>query len=133
MEFIGDKIRKTLMLLDLKIIEANGQLKLANEEFEFNQRFKQSANQKKAIEAKVRVECYKVFINNLIEAKKDILKNLDTVLSVYEEKDRKIWIMHFIQHKSVNQMAEELQFSTSAVYKIIAKFKEEFSHNDREI
>lgn len=122
-QLIADKIRKTLLQIDLKLLEADAQCRVADEEFKLNQKIKKTLNQKKAMESKIKRECYKVYINNLKVAKSSILDNLNKVLSTYTPKYKQIWIMYFIEKRDIEEIRNTVNYSRENVNKIVYKLK----------
>lgn len=122
-QLIADKIRKTLLQIDLKLLEADAQCRVADEEFKLNQKIKKTLNQKKAMESKIKRECYKVYINNLKVAKSSILDNLNKVLSTYTPKYKQIWIMYFIEKRDIEEIRNVVNYSRENVNKIVYKLK----------
>lgn len=122
-QLIADKIRRTLLQIDLKLLEADAQCRVADEEFKLNQKIKKTLNQRKAMESKIKRECYKVYINNLKVAKSSILENLNKVLSTYTPKYKQIWIMYFIEKRDIEEIRNTVNYSRENVNKIISKLK----------
>lgn len=122
-QLIADKIRKTLLQIDLKLLEAEAQCRVADEEFKLNQKIKKTLNQKKAMESKIKRECYKVYIANLNDAKSNILEKLDKILSSYTPKHKLIWKMYFIEKRDIEEIRNVVNYSRENVNKIVYKLK----------
>jgi DNA-directed RNA polymerase specialized sigma subunit len=130
---IAEKIRKMLLNIDLKIVYAEGEKKVAIEDFRFNQKIDTSKNQQLAMQAKARKECYSIYINNLVETKRNINFQLDKILDKYLPERRKIWELYFLQNKSVKKIAEELNLEIKKVQEIIKKLNEDLGGNTVDI
>lgn len=119
----GDKIRKLLFNIDLNIVYAKGSEKLANENFKLNQKIKNPKNQKKAMQAKIEKECYKVYLRNLEDTKQEIEIELNKILNRYAPKYKTIWLMYFIQQSTIEEIAKATNYTIDNVNKIIKKLK----------
>lgn len=124
---IADKLRNLLLNINLRITYADGSARLASEDFKFHSKFDSAYHQRKAMECKINKECYKSYVQNLSRIKSEILKRLDSVLAQYTEKHRKIWIMYFIEKKSLDEIAVEVAYTRENINKIIQRFKTELA------
>lgn len=128
-QHIGDRIRKTLFELDLRIVQAEGEMRIAKEEFECNQKINTIRNQRLAMEAKMRRECYGTYIERLNSAKKSIYNNLDRVLSTYNARYKRIWVAYFIEKKTYDEIASEVSYTRDNVKKVVFRLKDELEKN----
>lgn len=125
---IADNIRKILLNCDLRIVYAEGELKLANEERKLHSKLGGKSHTRKALLAKARCETYKVFIETVKKIKGEISLGLDTVLSRYTPKYKKIWIMYFIEQASIDEICSAVAYSRSNINVIISKLKNDLNH-----
>ncbi len=125
---IAENIRKILLNCDLRLVYAEGELKLANEDFKLHSKLGGQANAKKALRAKARCETYKVFIKTVTKVKSEITLGLDAVLSRYTPKYKKIWIMYFIEQASIDEICSAVCYSRGNINVIIKKLKMDLDH-----
>lgn len=125
---IADSIRKLLLNCDLRLVYADGEQKIAQEDFKLYSKLSGNTNRRKALYAKARVETYKVFIKKITEIKGDITLNLDAVLSRYTPKYKKIWVMYFIEQASIDEICNAVAYSRGNVNVIIKKLKQDLNH-----
>ena len=122
---IGFKIRKLLLNIDLKIVYAEGARKVAIQDFNLNQKIQTTENQRKAMQAKIRRDCYAIYIQNLNDTKREIEVDLDKILSTYTPKHKEIWVMYFIKSMRLDDIARETNYTRENVCKIIHKLKDD--------
>lgn len=125
---IADNIRKILLNCDLRLVYADGELKLANEDFKLHSKVGGKAHTRKALLAKARGESYKVYIKNVNKIKGEITVGLDTVLDRYTPKYKKIWIMYFIEQSSIDDICSAVNYSRGNINVIIKKLKMDLCH-----
>lgn len=133
---IAEKLRKLLLNIDLKIVYAEGEMKVAEEDCRLNSKIDNSKNQQLAISAKARKECYRIYIANLVDTKQNIRLHLDKVLSKYLPTRKMIWEKYFLERKSIEKIANEVSYSVPNVKHIIkqlrADIEKEFSNEENE-
>ena len=127
-QIIADNIRKVLLNVDLRLVYAESERKLALEDFKLNSKLGGQANTKKALRAKARSECFKVYISNINKVKGEITVGLDAVLSRYTPKYKRIWVMYFLEQASIDDICSEVCYSRENVNKIIQKLKLDLCH-----
>lgn len=124
---IAEKIRKLLLNIDLKIVYAQGEKKVAEEDFRLNQKIRTNKNQQLAIKAKARKECYTIYLRNLADVKEKIKLDLEKVLSKYTPAHKRIWEMYFIERRSIDKIVQEVGYSRESVFRIVKKLKEDLT------
>ena len=125
---IAENIRKILLNCDLRIVYAEGEIKLAHEDFKLHSKEGGKANARKALRAKARCEAYKVYTKNVFKIKSEISLGLDTVLSRYTPKYKKIWQMYFIEQASIDEICSAVCYSRGNINVIIKKLKLDLDH-----
>lgn len=128
-QLIADNIRKILLNVDLRIVYAQGEIETAQADYELYSRLD---NQRKALTAKARIECYKVYIENILKVKNEVSFGLNEVLDRYTPKQKRIWIMYFIEKASIQEIATEANYVTRNVDKIIQQFKSDLNYYYKE-
>lgn len=124
---IAYKIRKMLLNCDLRLVYANGEKNIANEEYQCEIKLSGRRHTKRALKAKIRRDCYKIYIGNVQKIKQDILDGLNACLSKYSVKYKRIWLMYFLEQKSIDEISDEVGYSRDNVNKIIARLKDELA------
>ena len=122
-QLIAESIRKTLLNVDLRIVDAESKHKLAYEDFKLLSKLGGSANIKKALRSKSESEVYRIYIENISKIKGELTYALDRVLSRYTPKYKRIWTMYFLEKASLQEIATETNYTRIAIDKIIYKLK----------
>lgn len=125
---IAENIRKILLNCDLRIVYAEGEIKLAHEDFKLHSKGSGKASTRKALRAKARCEAYKVYAKNVLKIKSEISLGLDAVLSRYTPKYKKIWQMYFIEQASIDEICSAVCYSRGNINVIIKKLKLDLDH-----
>lgn len=125
---VADKIRKLLFNIDLRIVDAEGEIKVAKHDFDLNSKIDSPKHRQNAAKAKMRKECYIVYLDNLKKTKQEIRISLDKVLTRYNSKYQKIWTMYFIEKKSIDDIVNEVSYTRDNINKIVQKFKIELAN-----
>lgn len=125
---IVDKIRKLLMNYDLTVAYALGEITIRKEIMELYKGDERKPNQKKFIQAKIDVERYEVYVEEIVKAKKELVDNLNYVLSRYTERYRSVFWLACIEKKSFKEISEQTGYSYDTVNKIVHKVKEDIIH-----
>jgi len=119
------KIKQLLYNYDLAIVYANGEIKLRQATMKLYSQDKRKNSQRKFIVAKIDKERFEDYIEDLENAKREIMDNLDIILSKYTPKYKQVFIMFFIENRSYDEIANETHYSFDGVCDIIAKLKKD--------
>lgn len=123
---IAESIRKTLLRIDMSIVYAQSEIKLAHETFKAQSKSSSRYAKKKAMEAKMRERCFKTYASNLESLREDVYEGVDYVLSRYEPKVYKdVWRMFFLQGKRIDEICGELHYSRSVINRVIKTLKDD--------
>ena len=128
---IAESIRKVLLNVDLRLVYAEGELRLAQEDFKIYSKLGGQSNTRRALKAKARSECFRVFLSNINKAKGEITMGLDAVLSRYTPKYKRIWVMYFLEQASIDEICTEVAYSRENVNKIVQRLKLDLCHHYR--
>lgn len=128
-QVIADNIRKILLNCDLRILHAEAELKIAQQEHKLHSKLGSKNDIKKSLLAKARAEAYKIYIKTINEVKGEVSFNLNQVLSRYTPKYKKIWTMYFIEQASIDDICTAVAYSRGNVNKIIQKLKLDLCHH----
>ena len=128
-QLIAENIRKVLLNVDLRIIYAESERKLALEDFRLNSKLGGKSKTRKALRAKARSECFKVYIENVKKVKGEITLSLDAVLSRYTPKYKRIWLMYFLEQASIDEISTAVAYSRESINKIVQKLKLDLNYN----
>lgn len=127
-QLIGEKIRKLSLNLDLKIAYAGAQLKSANESYKLFSKLEGNDNKRKALDSKIMIVCYRMYLKNLKDAKKDLMSNIERILNRYYQNYKIIWIKYFINEESIESIAAITNKSQDQIVAIIEKFKNDLAN-----
>lgn len=116
-----DSLPRFLYNLDLKIVEAESELELANIQLStlINQKTKTYQ------ESKIKQQAYQTFVKKLHELRNEVQARLDNILETYDPTRKKIWKMYFIERKSYEEIAQECDYSRQNIKYIVGKLKQE--------
>lgn len=126
---IAENLRKILLNIDLRIVYAEGERKLAQEDYLLNAKMGDKKHTLVALQAKARSECYEQYIVNIKKVKSEITFSLDAVLSRYTPKHKTIWTMYFLEKRSIDDIASAVNYSRESVNKIVQKLKLDLFEN----
>lgn len=127
-DLITEKIRKVLINIDFKIAYAVAQLKIANENYKFFVKLEGNKNKQQALENKILIVCYKIYLKNLKDIKKQMMVDIKKILSRYYKKQKIIWIKYFINNESIEDISLSVDQSTQKIEKLIDKFKNDINY-----
>lgn len=124
---IAKSIRSILFKLDLTIVYAEGERKLAHEKMRLNSKIGTSKAKKAAMKAKMAEGCYKVYIKNVMGIKEDVNDGIEWVLRRYAPRYRDVWRMYFLEQRTIDEICESLNYSRSTIDRMIKQLKEDIS------
>lgn len=120
---IVKKIKKLLYNYDLTLVYATGEISLREANMTLYEGDKKRDSQRRFVLAKVEKERYQLFVDEVQKAKKEILNNLDLVLSKYTPRYKAVFIAYFIEEKNYDDICGATHYSRDAVAHIIQKLK----------
>lgn len=129
---IAESIRRVLLNLDLRLVYADTQHKVAYEDFKLHSKLGGTKNTRKAMRAKAQSEVYRIFIENVNRIKSEVTISLDAVLSRYTPKYKRIWVMYFLEQASIDEIAEDVHYSRESINKIVKKLKLDLNSHYKE-
>ena len=123
---IGKRLGRLIQQYDLRI--KYGQYKASLMEQEAS---KASAigNEQKAVRAKVSMNAWATYADNLATAKMELAKAIQTALVAYNTTERKIWWLYFIENKSTYDIEDETSINSRSVQRVIAAMKKDMELN----
>lgn len=116
-------LRKTLVQLNLLLTQATTELSIAEREYYMNSKFDKLEYQRRAMDAKIRMDSYKIFIKDLKTIKQQTFEKIELVLEEYSIINKEIFFMRFLKGWTQERIAQETCYSVSAVKKILKKQK----------
>lgn len=122
---IVDRIKKLLYNFDLAITYAKGEIKLREANINLYANDGRRYSQRRFINAKVDKERFEIYIKELENAKREILDNLEIILSKYTERYKRVFIMYFIENKSYDEICSETNYAPDGLKDIIVKLKKD--------
>lgn len=120
---IASKLKRLLFNLDLTREYAKSEIEIRRATMKLYKGETAKWKQRKFLEAKVDEERFKVYLEDIEKARSDLLENIELILSKHTERYRKIFIMFFLEDKSISEIADESHYSIDTVKKIIQKLK----------
>lgn len=119
---IADNIRKMLFNIDLRLTYAEGEYRTALEDFNLYSHLGKRSS-KRALLAKARSECYKVYAKNLRKTRDDMSRKVNSILDNYNPKYKRIWVMYFLEQASIETIGSATHYTTDNVKKVIGRLK----------
>ena len=118
-----ERIKVLLFNYDLELTYARGCVR----EFEITMRLYQNDHrkdrQRKFLSAKVDKERFENYIDEILDAKKEIMDNIDIVLSNYTPAYKRVFVMYFFENKTLEEISTETNYSFDGIRYIINKLK----------
>lgn len=124
---IAKSIRGILFKLDLTLVYAEGERKLAHEKMKLNGKIGTAKAKKASMKAKMVEGCYKVYIKNVMSIKEDVNDGIEWVLQRYAPRYRDVWRMYFLEQRTIDEICEALCYSRSTIDRIVRQLKEDIS------
>ena len=122
---VVDKIRRLLLNYDLTVAYALGEIKIRQEIMSLYRGDTRKPSQKKFIQAKIDLERYEVYVEEIIKAKKELVDNLNYVLKRYNDRYQKIFWLACIEKKPYAEISDVTGYNYETIKKIVHKVKED--------
>lgn len=124
---IAKSIRKTLFRIDLSLTYAEAERRLAHEKYKLHSKETSKKGKKAAMRAKMRERCYQTYVDNVTGIREDVLGGVEWVLQRYTPKYRDVWVMYFLEQRTVEEMMDKLSYSKTSINRIIKQLKDDIS------
>lgn len=122
---VVDKIRRLLLNYDLTVAYALGEIEIRKDIMELYRGDERKPSQKKFVQAKIDLERYEIYVEEVVKAKNKLEKNLMYVLNRYTSRYKDIFWWHCIEQKSYDEIAEKTGYSVVALKKIVHNVKQD--------
>lgn len=126
---IAERIRKTLLHAELRYMQAETQMLVANEDYKKYSALGGVTNQRKAQKANIKVRVLTTYMENVKTIKSAAVTKLNTILEAYTDKYKIIFVMYFIERRAIDDIALAVNYNRRHVDRIIAKFKTDLDEN----
>lgn len=126
---IAERIRKTLLHAELRYMQAETQMLVANEDYKKFSALGGVTNQRKAQKANIKVRVLTTYMENVKTIKSAAVTKLNTILEAYTDKYKIIFVMYFIERRAIDDIALAVNYNRRHVDRIIAKFKTDLDEN----
>lgn len=121
------KLKSACLKIDLLIVYAKAMKDNAISRMQLYYGQTSKRKKKRFLVAKIDLERYNVYLEELIRQKSELLKNIELVFDKHNKRFKKIFVMYYIDNKSVVEIANELGYSNEAVSKIICEIDNELA------
>ena len=122
---VVDKIRRLLLNYDLTVAYALGEIEIRKEIMALYKGDDRKPSQKKFIQAKVDLERYEIYVEEVIKAKKELVDNLNYVLKRYTERYQKIFWLALIEQKPYAEISDKTGYDYETIKKIVHRVRED--------
>lgn len=126
---IAERIRKTLLHAELRYMQAETQMLVANEDYKKFSALGGVTNQRKAQKANIKVRVLTTYMENVKTIKSAAVTKLNTILEAYTDKYKIIFVMYFIERRAIDDIALAVNYNRRHVDRIVAKFKTDLDEN----
>ena len=120
---IIEKIKQLLYNYDLTIAYAQGEIAIRNASMDLYKGSKSQYKQRKFLEAKIDKEKFQIFVDDVENARSELLDNVEIILSKYQKKYKDIFMLYFFQEKSYKEIADQTAYSIPMITKVIKRLK----------
>lgn len=120
---IVDKIKQLLYNYDLTLAYAKGEIAVRDATMKLYGNSTNHFKQKKFLDAKIEKEKLEIFVQDIENARSELLDNIEIILSKYEKRYANIFKLYFFEEKSYKDIAEKTAYSIPMVTKIIKRLK----------
>ena len=120
-----DKIRRLLLNYDLTVGYALGEIKIRQEIMDLYRGDNRKPSQKKFVQAKIDIERYEIYVEEIVKAKKELENNLMFVLNRYTPKYKDIFWWACIEQRNYAEIEELTDYSYPTIKQIVRKVKED--------
>lgn len=119
-----EKIRKTLYQIDLEILNAKANIRIADSQMNLFKQAKNDYSQSQAIECKMKRECYRAYADDLEGFKRKFLEKLDSILARrYTKKQIEVWKLHFLDKYETITISHKANLDFDDTLEIIKKLE----------
>lgn len=118
-----ERIKVLLFNYDLELAYARGCVRKNEITMRLYENDHRKDRQRKFLSAKVDKERFENYIDEIIDAKREIMDNIDIVLSNYTPVYKRVFIMYFFENKTLEEISSETNYSFDGVRWIINKLK----------
>ena len=120
-----EKIKRTLFNIDLEIVSADARLKVANANMEKLRDAKKPYLKKSYVSWAIEERKLTIYRARLVEAKNEIYAAIEPLLKTYRTRYREIWVMHFIQGHTIEEIAQATKYADRHVKRIVASMRQD--------
>lgn len=121
----ADNYRKTLFNYDLEIANVISQSKFFAAREEMYRDDKTTKGKNAYYQAVITLRKLQTFLNALKQAKNETWEDLDKIVSRYNSKYKKIWLLYFIEDYTIQEVAEAIPYDLRNLKRIIKSMKQD--------
>jgi DNA-directed RNA polymerase specialized sigma24 family protein len=121
---VVDRIRVLLFNYDLAIQMAQTEIKKRTADIELYKGHGGKTGRKFLV-AKVEKERYERYVNELIILKNELIEGLEIILDKYSNSYKQVFMLYFIERKSLEEIKRQTCYSLTAIKYIVNKFRSE--------
>ena len=119
------KFRRLFRTIDMEIVLAQSQLKLANKQIHCFKNSKSSVQQNKYFKGQIMRIKYEKYVFQLKQLKAEILARINEVLDMYSGEARHIWIEHCIKEQPISEIIKHTKVKRRRAEKIIDQINQD--------
>lgn len=123
---VSTQLRKTLYTYDVLIANNESKIKQNEIKMEMNANLRTKREKKAYTTAKIERDKARQHLNDLVGAKRALLREIDKILTKYTGAYKQIFEWYFIENKTIKQIAERLKRDKVTIARIIHRLKLEF-------
>lgn len=128
----ANKLRKMLLKIELREVQANANVNLAMNDAEFYTRSSNKKEKSKGMKARAEKRLNEIYLENIKKTKKAFFDQLNFVLRGYTDTQKKMWIMAFIYHYDYKQIMEECNYGSRHVERLLEEFRKDLARDTKD-
>lgn len=120
------QFKKLLYNFDVMIEYAKGEIAMHDCNMKLYANSRKKKEKAKFVSHKIDKQKFEIYLEELINAKKEIIANLNSVIDKYNPIYKKIFYMKYFEEKTNEEIADNFGYSLSGIKKICKKMREDF-------
>lgn len=128
-----EEIRKTLLDYELLIANAEATIERYDNEYALYSKLGGKRNAAMAMQAKIYSTTYKTFLENMNNAREELVESINYCLRGYNDKWRKVWVLYFLEDKPLSEISKRVGYATKYISEILAKMRDDLKEDEEDV
>ena len=122
---VVDRLKRLLLHYNLLTVYAKSMVDNAVSRMQLYYGCTGKKKKKRFLLAKIDFERYSIYLEEITRQRDELLSNIELVMSKHNKRFEKIFVAYYVEGKSKEIIADELDYSLEAVNKIIYEISDE--------